>query len=551
MKEKLFIDSNIFIYAADKEALFYDESVGILRDSIQTGLYTSDLCILEFYQVITDGRKTPNPLPPQDALLYVEKLWNTPEIDVFEADILAAFLEEEHQENLIRYNITKFDIYDYLIAVCLKKNRIKKIATFNAKDFKKYPWLTVVDPREIYGSRRSAPCTLLPAPRFIPYGRQSIDERDVAAVCNILRSDFLTQGPTVPTFEKAVAQYCGAEHAVAVSNGTAALHLACMALNVGPGDLVWTSPITFVASANCALYCGAEVDFVDIDPRTYNLSPKRLEEKLKTAKAAGRLPKVVIPVHLAGQPCDMAAIYALSQEYGFRIIEDACHAIGGRYKNEPIGNCRYSDITVFSFHPVKTITTAEGGMAVTNDPELSNRMARLRTHGITRDPTEMTHAPDGPWYYQQIELGFNFRMADLQAALGISQLNRLDEFVAKRHAIAQRYDRLLADLHITTPWQHPDAYSGLHLYVIQLKLNEIRKTHREVFDSLRAAGIGVNLHYIPVYSQPYYKALGFKPGYGPEAERYYARAISLPMYPGLTEAQQDHVVSALRMATSV
>lgn len=546
MKEKIFIDSNIFIYAADKEALFYDESVGILRDSIQTGLYTSDLCFLEFYQVITDGRKTPNPLPPQDALLYIEKLWNTPEIDVLEADILAAFLEEEYQENLIRYNITKFDIYDYLIAACLKKNLIKKIATFNAKDFKKFPWLTVVDPRESYGSRRAAPCSPPPAPRFIPYGRQSTDERDVAAVCNVLRSDFLTQGPTVPAFENAVALYCGAEHAVAVSNGTAALHLACVALNVGPGDLVWTSPITFVASANCALYCGADVDFVDIDLRTYNLSPECLAEKLKIAKASGHLPNVVILVHLAGQPCDMAAIYALSQEYGFRIIEDACHAIGGRYQNEPIGNCRYSDITVFSFHPVKTITTAEGGMAVTNDAELANRMARLRTHGITRDPAEMTHAPDGSWYYQQIELGFNFRMTDLQAALGISQLKRLDEFVDKRHAIARRYDRLLADLPIRIPWQHPDAYSGLHLYVIRLKLSEIRKTHREVFDALRAASIGVNLHYIPVYRQPYYEAIGFKPGYCPEAERYYAEAISLPMYPGLTDAQQDQIVGTLK-----
>jgi UDP-4-amino-4,6-dideoxy-N-acetyl-beta-L-altrosamine transaminase len=318
-----------------------------------------------------------------------------------------------------------------------------------------------------------------------------------------------------------------------------------MALEVGPGDLVWTSPITFVASANCALYCGADVDFVDSDPHTYNLSPDRLKEKLKTAKAAGRLPKVVIPVHLAGQPCDMAAIYDLSQEYGFRIIEDACHAIGGRYKHEPIGNCRYSDITVFSFHPVKTITTAEGGIALTNEPKLANRMALQRTHGITRDPSEMTNAPDGLWYYQQTELGFNYRMTDIQAALGLSQLRRLDEFVAKRHAIAQRYDRLLADLHITTPWQHPDAYSGLHLYVIRLKFNEIRKTHREVFDALRAAGIGVNLHYIPVYSQPYYKALGFKPGYCPEAEHYYAEAISLPMFPGLTEVQQNQVVEAL------
>lgn len=383
---------------------------------------------------------------------------------------------------------------------------------------------------------------------MIPYGRQSIDEEDVVAVCQVLRSDFLTQGPAVPAFEKAVADYCGARHAVAVNSGTSALHLACLALGVGPGDLVWTSPITFVASANCALYCGAEVDFVDIDPRTYNLDAGSLAEKLREAKAAGRLAKAVIPVHLAGQPCDMAAIYALSKEYGFRIIEDACHAIGGRYQGAPIGNCRYSDITVFSFHPVKTITTAEGGMALTNDPELARHMARLRSHGITRDSSEMTQAPDGPWYYQQVELGFNYRMTDLQAALGLSQVQRLDKFVAKRHAIAQRYNELLANLPVTTPWQHPDTYTGLHLYVIRLMLNETSKTHREVFESLRSAGIGVNLHYIPVYRQPYYEKLGFKAGQCPEAERYYAEAISLPIFPELTDAQQDQVLAALAEA---
>ena len=385
---------------------------------------------------------------------------------------------------------------------------------------------------------------------MIPYGRQDISETDIQAVVDVLRSDFLTQGPAVPAFEKAVADYCGTEHAVAVNSATSALHIACLSLGVGPDDVVWTSPITFVASANCALYCGAQIDFVDIDPRTYNLSIERLTEKLEHAKKLGCLPKVVIPVHLCGQPCDMAGIHKLSRRYGFKIIEDASHAIGGKYQGEPIGNSHYSDITVFSFHPVKIITTAEGGMALTNDESLAQRMKLLRSHGITRDEQDMTHAPDGPWYYQQIDLGFNYRMTDLQAALGVSQIQRLDEFVAKRHAIAKRYDELLADFPAVTPWQHPDCYSGLHLYVIRLNLDELDKRHREVFESMRAAGIGVNLHYIPVYRQPYYEELGFKRGYCPEAEKYYAEAISLPMYPGLTDMQQKEVINWLYKAIS-
>ena len=380
---------------------------------------------------------------------------------------------------------------------------------------------------------------------MIPYGRQDISDADIKAVIDVLHSDFLTQGPAVPAFEKAVADYCGAGHAVAANSATSVLHIACLALDVGPGDVVWTSPITFVASANCALFCGAQVDFVDIDPRTYNLSVERLAEKLANAEKTGNLPKVVIPVHLCGQPCDMAGIHALSERYGFKIIEDASHAIGGKYKGEPIGNCRYSDITVFSFHPVKIITTGEGGMAMTNDVQLAKRMQRLRSHGITRDAADMTHAPDGPWYYQQIDLGYNYRMTDMQAALGTSQMQRLDEFVAKRHAISMHYEKLLADLPVITPWQHADSYSGLHLYVIRLKLAEIGKTQREIFEALRAAGIGVNLHYIPVHRQPYYEELGFRAGHCPEAEQYYAEAISLPMYPGLTEEQQCQVFQEL------
>lgn len=383
---------------------------------------------------------------------------------------------------------------------------------------------------------------------MIPYGRQDISETDIQAVVDVLRSDFLTQGPAVPAFEKSVAEYCGVDYAVAVNSATSALHIACLALGVGKDDVVWTSPITFVASANCALYCGADVDFVDIDPRTYNLSTERLAEKLALAKTSGHLPKVVIPVHLCGQPCDMAGIHALSQRYGFKIIEDASHAIGGKYKGEPIGNCRYSDITVFSFHPVKIITTGEGGMALTNDMQLAKRMQLLRSHGITREVSEMTHEPDGPWYYQQIDLGYNYRMTDIQAALGMSQMQRLDEFVVKRHVISKRYEQLLADLPVITPWQHPEGYSGLHLYVIRLKLAEIGKTHRQVFEALRAAGIGVNLHYIPVYRQPYYDDMGFKAGYCPEAEQYYSEAISLPIYPGLTLTEQDTVFRTLHAA---
>lgn len=380
---------------------------------------------------------------------------------------------------------------------------------------------------------------------IIPYGRQDISEVDIQAVVDVLRSDFITQGPVVPEFEKSVAEYCGARHAVAVNSATSALHIACLALGVGEGDWVWTTPITFVASANCALYCGAKVDFVDIDPRTYNLSLERLEEKLAIAEKAGTLPKVVIPVHLCGQSCDMAGIHALSRQYGFKIIEDASHAIGGKYKNEPIGNCRYSDITVFSFHPVKIITTGEGGMLLTNEIELAKCLALLRSHGITRDAKEMTHAPDGPWYYQQVGLGYNYRMTDIQAALGLSQLQRLDDFVAKRHVVASRYKEQLKSLSITTPWQHEDCYSAFHLYVIRLIQSDAVDSHREVFERLRLNGVGVNLHYIPVYHHPYYERMGFNASDFPEAECYYTEAISLPMYPGLTEEEQLEVVRAL------
>lgn len=379
---------------------------------------------------------------------------------------------------------------------------------------------------------------------MIPYGRQDISEEDIQAVINVLKSDFLTQGPAVPKFEDKVASYCGTKYAYAVNSATSALHIACMALNVQKGDLVWTSPITFVASANCALYCGADVDFVDIDPLTYNMSVKCLAEKLEIAEKAGRLPKVVIPVHLAGQPCEMDKIFELSKQYGFRIIEDGSHAIGGRYKGKPVGNCAYSDITVFSFHPVKIITTCEGGMCMTNNSELAIKLGRLRSHGITRQPSEMTHTPDGPWYYQQLELGYNYRMTDVQAALGFSQMSRLDKFVSKRHSIAKRYNNLLANSEVIIPFEHPDSYSGMHLYIIRLK-KESHISHLELFEKLRTAGILVNLHYIPVYRQPYHEQFGYIPENFPESEQYYATAISLPMYYSLSEKEQDFVVETI------
>lgn len=382
----------------------------------------------------------------------------------------------------------------------------------------------------------------------IPYGRQDIRQEDVEAVVEILRSDFLTQGPTVPAFEEAFVERVGASHGVATNSATSSLHLACLALGAGPGDVVWTTPTTFVASANCARYCGAEVDFVDIDLQTWNMSVAALREKLEQAERDGRLPKIVIPVHLCGQPCEMESIGELAQQYGFKVIEDASHAIGARYQGEPVGNCRYSDIAVFSFHPVKIITTGEGGLATTRDPEAAKRMRLLRSHGVTRDPEQMVGESLGPWYYEQVALGFNYRMTDMQAALGLSQLQRLDEVVTRRHELARAYDEALAGLPLQLPFNHPDTYSALHLYPVRLRLDRIRRTHREVFEELRSGGVGVNLHYIPVHTQPYYRDLGFSVGQFPEAERYHAEAISLPMFPTLSNEQQQEVVRVLREA---
>ena len=396
------------------------------------------------------------------------------------------------------------------------------------------------------------PITLGKGKAMIPYSRQDISQADIDAVVEVLRSDFITQGPVVPSFEEAVAQYCGATHAVAVNSATSALHIACLGLGLCPGDWLWTSPNTFVASANSALHCGAKVDFVDIDPGTYNLCPQKLEQKLQEADKKGTLPKVVMPVHFAGQPCDMPAIYALSQKYGFKIIEDASHAIGASYNNIKVGSCTHSHITVFSFHPVKIITSGEGGMATTNDISLANRMRILRSHGVTNDKELMySRRENEVWNYQQIELGFNYRITDIQAALGLRQLSRLDEFVWRRHEIANYYNKALQILPIVVPQQGPETYSSYHLYPIRICEDKCNKKQRQIYDKLWENGVGANVHYIPVHRQPYYESKGFKAGDFLEAERFHREAISIPMYSGLSQQQQDTVLQVLENILSL
>ena len=379
---------------------------------------------------------------------------------------------------------------------------------------------------------------------FVPYGRQTITEADIASVVDVLRSPFLTQGPAVPIFEQAVAAKVGARYGVAVNSATSALHIACLALGLGPGDQLWTSPITFAASANCALYCGATVNFVDIEPSTGLMSMAALQSKLEQAEGQGTLPKVVVPVHLAGSSCDMAAIGALAERYGFAVLEDASHAIGGRYQGEPVGNCRHSAITVFSFHPVKIITTGEGGLATTNDPELAQQMAELRSHGIVRDAERFEQPNPGPWAYEQQQLGFNYRLTDIQAALGLSQLKRLDEIIAERNRQLQRYLELLEDLPLQLLEVPAEVLSSVHLAVMRLQ-QATAEQHRSVFEGLRAAEIGVQLHYTPVHLQPYYRKIGFDEGDFPVAEAYATNAISLPLFPGLTDQEQQHVRASL------
>lgn len=381
----------------------------------------------------------------------------------------------------------------------------------------------------------------------IKYGRQEIIKSDIDAVNEILKSDWLTQGPTVPLFEEKVAEYCGSKYSIATNSATSALHIACLALNLKKGDTLWTCPNTFVASSNAALYCGANVDFVDCNEQTYNIDVKKLEAKLHEAKQKNKLPKIVMPVHLTGQSCEMEAIHDLSKEFGFKIIEDASHAIGGEYKNEKVGSCKYSDITVFSFHPVKIITTGEGGMALTNSEAIYQKLKKFRSHGITSDINEMeARSKNELWNYQQVCLGYNYRMTDISAALGISQLKRLDNYIKKRHTIANRYNNELSDLPLILPYQHKDTYSSYHLYVIRLMLDKISKSHIEIHDEFIKAGINVNLHYVPVYRQPFYQKMGFKEGYCPESEKYHRTALSIPLYPTLKDSDQDWVIDTLK-----
>jgi UDP-4-amino-4,6-dideoxy-N-acetyl-beta-L-altrosamine transaminase len=539
------IDTNILIYAFDKSSRFHHQAFEFIQDKIQsTQLAIAEFSLFEFYGVITDGRKIGIPMAPAEAWSVIHDFYESQHFVILPC---SSAWWRETLKNANHFGVKRNDIYDFLIASTFQENNTPRLYTLNTRDFKNFDFIQAINPFD--KSRHTLKNNVQTESSFkIPYGRQFISEQDVAAVCSVLRSDFLTQGPKVPEFEHAVANYCCAKHAVATNSATSALHIACLALGLGPGDILWTSPITFVASANCALYCGARIDFVDIDPKTYNMSIQALEAKLVDAEQAGTLPKIVIPVHFSGQPCDMEKIADLADEYGFSIIEDASHAIGARYHEEPIGCCHYSDVTVFSFHPVKIITTAEGGMAVTNIPHLAHKMQLLRNHGITRDADQMTHLPDGPWYYQQIDLGFNYRMTDIQAALGLSQLSKLAAFVERRKSLARHYDRLLADLPITRPYQHPDSSSAWHLYIIRLDLEKISLIRKNVLEYLREKGIGVNVHYIPVHTQPYYQAMGFTQGLFPEAEKYYQETLTLPLFPAMTEEQQDQVLEVLKSA---
>jgi perosamine synthetase len=603
MKEKMFFDSNIFIYAADKKSLFHNESVEIIKDSVEVGFFTSDLCFLEFYQVITDGRKTPRPLSPEKALLYIQKLWSTPEIDVLEADILGAFEEKEHQNNLVRYNVTRFAIYDYLIAACLKKNKIRKIVTFNSKDFKKYPWLTVVDPRETYGSKNvspSVPSAMLSAPRamrMIPYGRQSIDEQDVAAVCSVLRSDWLTTGPKVAEFEQAVADYVGAKYAVAVSSGTAALHAAMYAIGIGSGDEVIVPPITFAATANCIVFQGGTPVFADVILDTLLIDPAQVEAKITPRT------KAIIAVDFAGQPCEYDRLRDIAGRNALTLVADGCHAIGAEYKGRKVGSL--ADMTVFRFHPAKHITTGEGGMITTDDEALANRMRLFRNHGITRDPKQFApsdevsapsalrsrlSAPSSlrpapcalPFYYEMVDLGYNYRITDFQCALGISQLRKLSGFLERRREIAALYDKALsaipgieplglrADVLTAAQSAKREAQSedrpspsssdamrhapcamrsshAYHLYVVKIDFKSLGIDRTALFTNLREKGVGVNVHYIPVHLHPFYREkFHTGPGLCPVAETAYEQIISLPMFPGMTDEDVEKVIGTVK-----
>jgi len=528
------LDTSILIHLHNSGSRFHKAASVLIGKLLNHDeLVVSEISLRELYAVITDGRKITNPLSPSIAAELIFSYCQSERIRICPVSDSVWDMALSEAERL---NLTRYRIDDLLIAASLKNAGVESIYTNNLKDFRLFSFVSASNP---FVSEKKKPDKSV----FIPYGQQSISENDIAKVCEVLRSEWLTQGPTVPAFENAVAEKCNAQYAVAVNSATSALHIACLVLGVGPGDTVWTSPNTFVASANCARYCGASVDFVDIDPDTWCLSVEKLRLKLENYKSVGkRLPKVVIPVHLSGQSCEMQAIYELGQKYGFKIIEDASHAIGGKYQDEPVGSCKYSDITVFSFHPVKIITSGEGGMALTNDPKTHDHMERLRSHGITRERKHMTGNSDGPWYYEQLELGYNYRMTDIQAALGMSQLNCIDEFVEQRNELAQKYEEAFAEVTVQRQVVPENVYSARHLYVILVSKHQ----HLSLFEKFRREEIRVNLHYMPVHLQPYYRKLGFQVGDFPEAEKYGKEAISLPLYTNLTDQKQNKVITILK-----
>ena len=566
------IDTNILVYMFDAASIYQNEAKIFIAESLKKEkIAIAEFTLFEFYSVITDGRKVKTPLGPFEANAIIQDFYESADFEVFS-------LLEEKLYNIFSYakenNIKRNDVYDLKIAYTLKSNEIKTIYTANTKDFKRFDFLEAINPFK-QNAILHAPCPK----RYIPYSRQSIDEKDVASVCSVLRSDWLTQGPKIKEFEDAIAAYCGAKFVVAVSSGTAALHIACLAAGLGKDDTLWTSPNTFVASANCALYCRAKPGFVDINSLTYNMDVDSLEAKLSGAAKTDSLPEIVIPVHFAGQSCEMERIYNLSKKYNFKIIEDACHALGGSYKGNKIGSCRFSELTVFSFHPVKHITTGEGGSITTNNQDLYEKLLLLRTHGITKTPEKFIKKdlafgnPDftnsqslaqtagriapgqaeinnlqsvSPWYYQQIDLGMNYRITDIQSALGLSQLDQLDQFILKRRELAQRYNTLLEGLPLTLPFQHEDTYSAFHLYVIKVNERDCNMTREGVFKGLRDKNIGVNVHYIPVHTQPFYQQMGFHFGQFPRAEEYYQSAITLPLFPSMTHDDQDFIVNSLK-----
>lgn len=535
-----YFDTNCLVYLTDTNSDYYQSTLALYRQAVaDQKLALCDIVFIEFFQVITNSAKVRKAWTPAQAVEFIQNLILTAsEVHYYDKDLFWIMLKGVQQ-----HEIRKYAIYDHMIYELMKKNAVNEIVTVNKKDFEKYEFIKdIIVPEKVDTDDNRT----ISQNNFIPYGKQSITEEDINAVTEVLRSDFLTQGPKIPEFEQAVADYCVSQYGVAVSSATAALQLAYSALDLGPGDELWSSPITFVATSNAAFYCGASVDFVDVEPDTGNLSVEKLAQKLAERQATGgKLPKVVAPVHLGGLSCDMQSIAELARQYGFKVVEDASHAIGGSYQGAKVGSCTYSDIAVFSFHPVKVMTTGEGGMALTNDKGLADAMERLRSHGVTRESGLMDRTPHGAWYYQQIELGYNYRMTEMQASLGLTQLKRLDEFVRRRNELADRYDELLADLPFSLPGRRRRIYSAFHLYAVRIGPKESSISRKELFDKLRGAKIGVQIHYIPVHTQPYYQKLGFADKSWPVAEGYYDQVISLPLYFSLSEKDQDRVVEEI------